>query len=829
MNRNFTTAIAVLAGVAAFTVLGNATVFKPAVNAPESKTMINASKMPAGMRAPQKDPTTGLPGNIEAADAETFEATLDSQEDFDRMITINTKDPVIGNGKGWFFSPYAGAAAILNYFDSEDYDEWLITPALQLEAGKQYTISFKLPDTDSWFTASKMEVKAGAEPTREAMTEVVFEPFTFIQDSEANKQCGYYFVPSRTGTYHIGFHAMGKSGFQMSNLRISSPGAVPIPSEDEIRYEEEVLMEKDLTTLTEGTMESPKNIVNSFGQLEGLDGWIGYEVYSVAGEGLLIKNSLAGTGNGAALIPAFVDTKGYGRIRYSVDYTTPEFSSVITGMDWIDGYLLLSSADYAPTVYYTDKSLQGFMRLDEEATANWICDIPSEPKMLWSANGDGTQYGEHNIDRASVYLRSACYSNLLVRKITVTGLTPVLDTPANARVEKYADDKATIAWDAVDGATEYVVRVYSNTRCNGNTYDLGSYQQYRLNETSVEVPVNVEKSATIVELFALGKKTRSVATSLRVIDMASPEFNPITEDERGNIRLDWEVPANNILTQVNVLKGEEVKEATDNYVVAALSAADMEDRANAGNLVTFEGQDGTWTIEGSQLAIENGAITMQNTSISQMLVNSNCAYDFSGITGNVKVRFSAKADGPCLVKVAAVDVDDNHSFGNADYKYVTLTEDYADYEVELTPVEATRFELLFGGLSTVYFKDLTVTCGLPAGAIFYKPVLSRNVSTNGKTTGSFAFKTPAAPFKNLMVWGVNVRYEYYDAKPTNAVFSRYSKPVYLEKELGIESVAIVEEAEAQPVYYNLHGMRINNAQNGAFIKVTGDKVEKIIK
>lgn len=435
MNRNFTTAIAVLAGVAAFTVLGNATVFKPAVNAPESKTMINASKMPAGMRAPQKDPTTGLPGNIEAADAETFEATLDSQEDFDRMITINTKDPVIGNGKGWIFSPYAGAAAILNYFDSEDYDEWLITPALQLEAGKQYTISFKLPDTDSWFTASKMEVKAGAEPTREAMTEVVFEPFTFIQDSEANKQCGYYFVPSRTGTYHIGFHAMGKSGFQMSNLRISSPGAVPIPSEDEIRYEEEVLMEKDLTTLTEGTMESPKNIVNSFGQLEGLDGWIGYEVYSVAGEGLLIKNSLAGTGNGAALVPAFVDTKGYGRIRYSVDYTTPEFSSVITGMDWIDGYLLLSSADYAPTVYYTDKSLQGFMRLDEEATANWICDIPSEPKMLWSANGDGTQYGEHNIDRASVYLRSACYSNLLVRKITVTGLTPVLDTPANARVD----------------------------------------------------------------------------------------------------------------------------------------------------------------------------------------------------------------------------------------------------------------------------------------------------------------------------------------------------------------------------------------------------------
>ena len=41
MNRNFTTAIAVLAGVAAFTVLGNATVFKPSVNVPESEAVIN--------------------------------------------------------------------------------------------------------------------------------------------------------------------------------------------------------------------------------------------------------------------------------------------------------------------------------------------------------------------------------------------------------------------------------------------------------------------------------------------------------------------------------------------------------------------------------------------------------------------------------------------------------------------------------------------------------------------------------------------------------------------------------------------------------------------
>ena len=39
MNRNFTTAIAVLAGVAAFTVLGNATVFKGSADFPGGQTV----------------------------------------------------------------------------------------------------------------------------------------------------------------------------------------------------------------------------------------------------------------------------------------------------------------------------------------------------------------------------------------------------------------------------------------------------------------------------------------------------------------------------------------------------------------------------------------------------------------------------------------------------------------------------------------------------------------------------------------------------------------------------------------------------------------------
>lgn len=46
-------------------------------------------------------------------------------------------------------------------------------------------------------------------------------------------------------------------------------------------------------------------------------------------------------------------------------------------------------------------------------------------------------------------------------------------------------------------------------------------------------------------------------------------------------------------------------------------------------------------------------------------------------------------------------------------------------------------------------------------------------------------------------------------------------------EAGVEALSI-DAANAAPVYYNLMGVRVNNPENGVFVKVCGDKASKVL-
>ena len=797
--------------------------------------------------ATEKDPTTGFPGNLEAPDADTFEAKLDTQEDFDRFTCINTKDIVFEeqwgmmmatDGMGWMFSTFSGTACIINYTGSEsDYDEWLITPELSLEAGKAYIISMTF-GTDSWFNASKAEVKAGDAPTAEAMTETVFEPFTFIVDNDTNPVCGYYFVPERTGKYYIGIHAMGRNGFNMKNLRISSPGALPVPSEDEIKYVEETLLEADLTTLTEGTFDSPVRL-DTDGWVNGLDGWLGNEVYSVAGEGILIKNSLdPSVSNGAALIPAFVDTKDYSLVRYSVTSRLIDLTQNFA-MDTNLSTALLSDKDYAPTVYTSRMSYEIGLREGEVAESDWIVPIPDEPLMLYSANGDGTQYGEHLPDRMSMYIASQYHSNILVSNVKVSGLVPVVQSPANLRVTARDGESASVSWDYVENADEYVVRIYGNTKCYGtsydipSSYDLGAYEQYRTVDTSFDFVPTDSKSAVVVEVFALGDLTRSRSSYVRVIDVAEPEFSAIREEESGEISVEWINPENAEGTLVTLYKGEEITDPDPEYVIARVSADSMEDSGIVGGNRYFPGQEGSWCTSGVDTSVQDGAIVAQNNARSSLSIISNCAYDLSSVNGKVKFAFTAKADGPCMVTPSVVIIDDaTKSYKVADHAVVSLSDELETYEVELAAADNGRFELNFGSFNKVYFRDLTISASMPGDMIFYKPVETRNIPSYEMGEAGFVTDAPAGPYKNIMAKGFNYRYEYFNGNtPSRVVFSPISEPVVLEKtEAAVDSVIQDEVSENdRPVYYTLLGVRvINPISGGVYLKVSGGKIEKVV-
>ena len=82
-------------------------------------------------------------------------------------------------------------------------DDWLFSPAVTLEAGKSYAVSFAGRNKSS----DKPEIvslKAGAKMTPEDMTSVIFDKVEFV-DVELHKY-STYFVPAASGNYYFGFH-----------------------------------------------------------------------------------------------------------------------------------------------------------------------------------------------------------------------------------------------------------------------------------------------------------------------------------------------------------------------------------------------------------------------------------------------------------------------------------------------------------------------------------------------------------------------------------------------------------------------------------------------
>lgn len=118
------------------------------------------------------------------------------------------------DGKNW---TVVEGEARMGYNSNYDMDAWLITPALNLEAGKLYTISFDAHSNSSYFP-ERVEAFIGTTPTVAGMTERIVDktdlasdiPVTFKKD----------FVAETAGSYYVGIH--GCSDADMYNLYVDN-------------------------------------------------------------------------------------------------------------------------------------------------------------------------------------------------------------------------------------------------------------------------------------------------------------------------------------------------------------------------------------------------------------------------------------------------------------------------------------------------------------------------------------------------------------------------------------------------------------------------------
>ncbi len=108
-------------------------------------------------------------------------------------------------------------------------DDWAITPGLPLEAGKTYTVTYKVFGTyaDMEDYRERFEVKIGTSPTVAGMTTTIQSAMIVSNDNVHPLTHTIVFAAPGTGTYYIGLHGISNPGFWFGCLGIDVSEGVP--------------------------------------------------------------------------------------------------------------------------------------------------------------------------------------------------------------------------------------------------------------------------------------------------------------------------------------------------------------------------------------------------------------------------------------------------------------------------------------------------------------------------------------------------------------------------------------------------------------------------
>lgn len=152
-----------------------------------------------------------------------FANDFSSQEAFDMMTTVDGNS----DGNTWIWDETTNAARIK--FGSVKMDDWLMTPAIHLEAGDVYRYSVGMHCVGESYP-EEFEIKMGKAPTADQMT-IPLVPQTSI----ASRPTVYYeqFIEiDETGDYYIGVHGLSDADLfyiYVDEFSISGPMSKAAP------------------------------------------------------------------------------------------------------------------------------------------------------------------------------------------------------------------------------------------------------------------------------------------------------------------------------------------------------------------------------------------------------------------------------------------------------------------------------------------------------------------------------------------------------------------------------------------------------------------------
>lgn len=159
-----------------------------------------------------------------------FEESFAGSESADIFTIIDNN----ADKKTWKYNPVIGAATgvmRIEFNSALDMDDYIVTPAIRLEAGKLYSFSMNTYcQTPKW--AETIEVKLGEEPTAEGLNITLIEPTAVDQPATSPINLSTMLQVEKTGRYYIGIHGMSNADrhyLYVDDISLSAPFAPGAP------------------------------------------------------------------------------------------------------------------------------------------------------------------------------------------------------------------------------------------------------------------------------------------------------------------------------------------------------------------------------------------------------------------------------------------------------------------------------------------------------------------------------------------------------------------------------------------------------------------------
>ena len=144
---------------------------------------------------------------VSAAASATAAITPPYTPTFTSSSSLTGYTIIDANGDGNTWTYYKSDGSLMAPYGTVEGDDWAITPAIELEAGKSYLLSFDAYCRNP-ANAERLAVTLGAAATADAMTTTIMAATEIAASSDEPYSFSAYVTPETSGEYYIGFHSV---------------------------------------------------------------------------------------------------------------------------------------------------------------------------------------------------------------------------------------------------------------------------------------------------------------------------------------------------------------------------------------------------------------------------------------------------------------------------------------------------------------------------------------------------------------------------------------------------------------------------------------------